>query len=180
MTVVMKNDSDLAISRHSSGTTLFVRRQSYLGKDNDPLKSFDEAAEVFNPSRKRPDNDNNNNNRVVPVVGRGPEHQDDVRRDEFHAGRDNNDEDIEDDGANADSKSLTEITQCLDDVVQSTTSARLSREKRLMTHLGLKGRLKLVTCGFICFDIFLENHQNKQISNSEWQKFAGSLSILPH
>ncbi|RUS77536.1 hypothetical protein EGW08_014690 [Elysia chlorotica] len=137
MTIVMKNASGLESSRSSSGTTLFVRRSDFISKEEDPLKQWEDVGRGLNSRDKHKEEGAND---VMPVVGRGPEH----RVDESFIETNSNDHAAEYNGGDGkgddgDSKSFTEIIQCLDGLGQTLASAYSTREKRLMTHLGLKG-----------------------------------------
>ncbi|GFR97359.1 extracellular tyrosine-protein kinase PKDCC-like [Elysia marginata] len=145
MTVVMKNSSDLAISRSSSGTTLFIRRSGYVSKDEEPLGPWgkvDKGSDKVKTYRSADDNNNHKGAGLEPERHEnsrkeGSVDNNSLRRD-LGADDDEDEDDIAD-NENEDSRLFTEISKCLDGVSQSMTSAYASREKRLMTHLGLKG-----------------------------------------
>ena len=140
MTVVMKNSSGLENSRSSSGTTLFVLRSGYINREDDPLKQWESAG--------RDSHKVDEAKQIMPVVGRSTEHHaggrfNDNNSRDLAVNDDEDEENAEDKSYGDGSKSFTEIARCLDDVAQSMKSAYAAREKRLMTHLGLKGELGL-------------------------------------
>ncbi|XP_005099499.1 uncharacterized protein LOC101853091 [Aplysia californica] len=123
MTVVLKNATD-AYPQSSSGTTLFIRRSAKydvilraVEQQNGDL-SRDKELDSMNEAMRR--------NEIGGVGGGGS-----VREEGGGQELDADDQLM--------AKSDLEITECIDRTLQIQDAARLSREKRLMAHMGLKG-----------------------------------------
>ncbi|GFO25236.1 extracellular tyrosine-protein kinase pkdcc-like [Plakobranchus ocellatus] len=136
MTVVMKNSADMKEARSSSGTTLFIRNTGHDNDDNNnnnvkgPLADREQDNQLHDKDQSQ--NHDAGKDRIMPVAGRGVEHDAGFFREETFEGQAVKKDDKDD-------KVLPDTSECLDDLMESLASDRLAREKKLMTHLGLKG-----------------------------------------